>query len=152
VIKVISWVFTVLSLILSAIFTVNIKKLLEVKGWDKFLLEYWPDLIHLVQSRWIFVALIFSGGVAAALWVVRLWPEKILEIIKAEYGTEKEREDVTGKLIKLIKNNKLEIIVSNEILGVHPDPGIRKSLYIKYKFNGEIIEYKCRERDRVVIP
>jgi len=153
--RVIFWVsrvFTVITLVLGAIVVANITKLLEVKGWDKFLLEYWPDFIYFVKLRFFWVVALFLFGVVAiASWVVILWKEKVFEIIKAEYGTTNEIEDVTEKLKSMIKDNKLEFIVLNEILGVHPDPGTRKSLSIKYKFNGKTIKYECRERDRVVI-
>ncbi len=78
--RIIRWVFTAISTILILpIIVANIQKLLEVKHWDEFLLGWWPtmpDFSYFVRSRWLLAALIFSGGVATALWVIKLWQEK----------------------------------------------------------------------------
>ena len=154
-------IFTVLFLPFSA---ANIQKYLAAKHWDEFLLNLkiaMPDLNYIAQSSWVWAALFFSGGVATALWVVRLWPEKgrkdsILEIIKAEYWTPNKRKNVKEILINmisdLISNNKLEFIVSNEILGGDPDIGTKKTLSIEYKFNRKTIKKDFSERENVIMP
>lgn len=77
--------------------------------------------------------------------------ESGLEIIKAEYWTQKKRLDVTEELRRLIVDNKLETIASNDIKS-DPDKGTRKKLTIEYKFNGITVTKEFAERDKVVIP
>jgi hypothetical protein len=74
-----------------------------------------------------------------------------LKIIKAQYWTENKREDVTEELREEISDNKLEILVSNEIK-LDPDPGVRKNLTIEYAFDdiSGVKEYK--EGDLVTLP
>lgn len=74
-----------------------------------------------------------------------------LEILKAEYWTQKVRLDVTEDLRKMIINNKLETIASNAIKG-DPDPGTVKNLSIEYKFNDIAVTKQFREGAKVVIP
>jgi len=77
--------------------------------------------------------------------------ESRLQIVKAEYWTQKKRLDVTEELRRMIVNNKLETIASNDIKG-DPDKGIRKRLTIEYKFDGIAITKEFKEHDKVVIP
>lgn len=56
----------------------NIQRFLVAKHWDEFLLSWWPampDLTYFINATWVWVVLVFSGGVATALWIIRLWPE-----------------------------------------------------------------------------
>jgi len=73
------------------------------------------------------------------------------EIIKAEYWTQKERVDVTEVLRSMIVDNKLELVVSNDIK-YDPDPGTKKKLTIEYLFNGVTLKKEYAERDKVLIP
>jgi len=77
--------------------------------------------------------------------------ESRLEILKAEYWTLKNRLDVTEELRKMIINNKLEAIASNQIKG-DPDHGTVKRLSIKYKLDGITITKEYKERDKIIIP
>jgi len=74
-----------------------------------------------------------------------------LEIVKAEYWTEKNRLDVTEELRRMIIDNKLEAIASNNIKG-DPDKGTQKRLTIEYEFNGIAVTKEFKERDKVLIP
>jgi hypothetical protein len=74
-----------------------------------------------------------------------------LEIIKAEYWTQKARLDVTEELRKMITDNKIETIASNNIKS-DPDIGAIKKLSIEYKFDGITITKEFTEKDKVVIP
>lgn len=74
-----------------------------------------------------------------------------LEIVKAEYWTQKNRLDVTEELRRKIINSKLETIASNDIKG-DPEKGIPKRLTIEYKFDGIAVTKEFKERDKVVIP
>jgi hypothetical protein len=74
-----------------------------------------------------------------------------LEIIKAEYWTEKEKFDVTEELRKMVSDDKLETVASNDIKG-DPDPGTVKKLSIEYKFDDITITKDFTEGDKVLIP
>lgn len=75
----------------------------------------------------------------------------ILEILNAEYLTPKARLNVTEELKKMIVDNKLHTIASNEIKG-DPDVGVVKKLSIEYKFNGITLVKEFTEGDNVIIP
>lgn len=77
--------------------------------------------------------------------------ESKLEIIKAEYWTQKNRLDVTEELRRMIVDNKLETIASNEIKA-DPDKGTPKKLTIEYKFDGITVKKEFAERDKVILP
>jgi hypothetical protein len=73
------------------------------------------------------------------------------EIIEAKYWTPKVHKDITQKLIGMIKNNKLEVIASNEIDG-DPDVGTRKKLTIKYRHNGMDLIKEYNEKEKIELP
>jgi hypothetical protein len=58
---------------------------------------------------------------------------------------------VTEELRKMIVDNKLETVASNDIKG-DPDYGTVKKLSIKYKFNSITVTKEFTEGDTVVIP
>jgi len=72
-------------------------------------------------------------------------------IIKAEYKTNKKSVDISRQLTEKILNNELHIIVTNEIAG-DPDPGMVKSLKIKYYYQGKLYEQEIKEGQRLDIP
>ena len=73
------------------------------------------------------------------------------EIIEAKYWTPKVHKDITQKLIGMIKNDKLEVIASNEIDG-DPDVGTRKKLTIKYRHNGMDLIKEYNEKEKIELP
>lgn len=154
--KAVCWFFTIIFTAIGLpIITTNIQKYLATKHWDEFLLVWgptMPDLSWLLKSIWAWGILCFSGGVALALWIVRLTEikEPVLEIIKAIYGTQKAF-DVTDELRRMIVDNKLETIASNKIKG-DPDFRVRKSLIIDYKFKGIKSTKHFTEGQKVIIP
>jgi hypothetical protein len=75
-----------------------------------------------------------------------------IEIIKATYGSDTILMDVTEIIKNNLKDNKLDIIVSNIIMGRDPHEKIRKNLEVIYNYNGKIIKKNCLERDRLLIP
>ena len=74
-----------------------------------------------------------------------------LEIIKAEYWTDKVRLDVTDALRCMIVNGRLETTASNDIKG-DPDYGKVKMLTIQYKVAGIEVTKEFREGSKVSIP
>lgn len=75
-----------------------------------------------------------------------------LEIIKAVYGKEGLGNDVTNRLQKLIKNNTLDIKVSNAILGGDPNKGADKTLKVDYTYRGQRKQVVVKEGDRLQLP
>ena len=82
----------------------------------------------------------FTPGIAARnlARIEKMLGEEEFDIVKATYGTQRKQIDVTEKLNSLIKNNRLEICVSNDIAG-DPDKGRKKTLTVQYQI-GEKIE------------
>jgi len=58
-----------------------------------------------------------------------------LQIIKAKYKTDQSSFDITRELNDAILDNKLRIILSNNIAG-DPHYGVRKKGEVEYKYNG----------------
>jgi hypothetical protein len=80
IILIIRWMATVIfTILILPVIVANIQKLLTAKHWDEFLLNWWPNTPifgYIIDSIWFRYIIYFSGGLAIALWVTRLWPEK----------------------------------------------------------------------------
>jgi len=74
-----------------------------------------------------------------------------LRIISATYGTHRNSFDITNALNLLIKDNRLELIVGNDIAG-DPDQGTAKDCKIVYELNGQKQTKSFKEGERVLIP
>lgn len=78
--------------------------------------------------------------------------DKII-IKKAMYGKNDTYIDIADKIIPLIENDKkLEFLITNEVAGEDPLPGIKKEFIITYQFRGEEISKKYIEGDEVILP
>lgn len=76
-----------------------------------------------------------------------------LLVIEAKYGSSIKNKDITDKLNKLIKDGKLLTIVNNNLTdGDDPHRGIPKTLKIKYRHNGLIIEKEFQENEPIRLP
>lgn len=76
--------------------------------------------------------------------------KQTLKIIKAVYGTEEKTLDATSVINQLVNNNRLEVIVNNELVG-DPDYGKVKSLTITYEINGITQTKYFKEGDKAII-
>lgn len=74
-----------------------------------------------------------------------------LKIIKAIYYTDAHSIDITDELNNAIENDKLKIVLSNEIAG-DPHRGVRKKGKIKYKINGQEREKEHQESEVIELP
>lgn len=63
-------------------------------------------------------------------------PSKKLVIVKAIYGHQDTRVDVTDRLNRAIRDGKLRVHVGNEI-GGDPCPGIQKDLIVTHRYGDE---------------
>jgi len=106
--------------------------------------EYFPDAKKR-QLRNI------SGGKLFSLYRLSI-SENLFRIIKATYGTNDNKIDVTKEYISKIKDNRLDITVTNEIAKGDPDPGVKKHLTIEYIYNGEKQKKNVKEQARVQLP
>ena len=73
------------------------------------------------------------------------------EIIEAKYWTPRVHKDITQKLKEMIKDNRLEVIASNDIDG-DPDVGTSKKLTIKYRHNGMDLIKEYNEKEKINLP
>jgi hypothetical protein len=74
-----------------------------------------------------------------------------LEILEADYGTDRTNMDVSAELSDRIRGGSLKIIASNQLAG-DPDFGHVKSLTVVYRFGGAIQTNQFREGDVVILP
>ena len=79
-------------------------------------------------------------------------PENELIILSAIYGAEGTTNDVTERLRSKIRNDRLELHVTNYEMGGDPRPKIRKTLTITYIYKGKINNRIISERNDVIIP
>ncbi|MFH1896514.1 MAG: hypothetical protein ABH814_03555 [bacterium] len=74
-----------------------------------------------------------------------------LKITKATYGTDKSSFDITRELNEKIEDNKLRIVLSNNVAG-DPHPGVVKKGKIKYEINNREVVKEYREGGLVNLP
>ena len=74
-----------------------------------------------------------------------------LKIIEAKYFTEIHSVDITNELNDAIENNKLKIVLSNNIAG-DPHKGVVKKATIKYRFNGQENQKEFQEESLIQLP
>ena len=92
-----------------------------------------------------------SGGRLFSLYRLSI-SENLFRIIKATYGTNDNKIDVTNEYIREIKDNGLDITVTNKIANGDPDPNVKKHLTIEYIYNGEKHKKTVKEQARVQLP
>jgi len=89
-----------------------------------------------------------------------LWLDKVklprvitvkLKIVSAKYGAQNTWLDVTSKLKKMVRNNRLTLQASNAIAG-DPAPGVAKSLQIECELNGKRHSVKVSEGNWLSLP
>ena len=74
------------------------------------------------------------------------------KIIKALYGSSSNSIDVTFQYTKQIKNNKLDVVVSNELAENDPHHGVAKILKITYIHEGKLYKKEFTEKARIQLP
>ncbi len=74
-----------------------------------------------------------------------------LKIISAIYGAKNKYINVTNELDNLIFENKLKIIIGNNIAG-DPIYGVPKKAKISYSFRGKKFEITCDENELLELP
>jgi|GEM_PF-1078426 class 3 adenylate cyclase len=74
------------------------------------------------------------------------------KIIKAIYGTASNKIDVTYQYTRQIKNDKLDVVVSNELAENDPHRGTGKTLWIEYIHQGKEYKKEFTENSRIQLP
>lgn len=74
-----------------------------------------------------------------------------LEIVKAEYWTDRTNMDVAAELRERIRGDSLKAVASNNLKG-DPEYGQVKHLTVVYRFGGVTMTNEFRENDFVVLP
>jgi Domain of unknown function (DUF3395) len=75
-----------------------------------------------------------------------------LQINKAVYGKAGAGNDVTERLQRMIKNNTLDIKVTNITMGGDPNKGADKTLKVDYTYRGQRKQVIVNEGDRLKLP
>lgn len=76
-----------------------------------------------------------------------------LHILEARYGSDGQQYDVTDRLRAMRYEGRLDLRVSNEMAGGDPAPGVRKTLWVRYRVgHGPVQEARVEERDHLRLP
>jgi hypothetical protein len=75
-----------------------------------------------------------------------------LRIDRAIYGRNGQGYDVTRRLRHWIRNNTIDIKVSNDNLGGDPNKGADKLLRVQYTYMGQSQSKVVKEGDRLKLP
>jgi Domain of unknown function (DUF3395) len=75
-----------------------------------------------------------------------------LQINKAVYGKAGAGNDVTERLQRMIKNNTLDVKVTNITMGGDPNKGADKTLKVDYTYRGQRKQVVVNEGDRLRLP
>lgn len=76
-----------------------------------------------------------------------------LTIDSASYGSDGRWVDVTRAVRAQVRGDRLELEVRNELLGVDPAPGARKTLSVTYRWGSEPVNtVRTREGDTMRLP
>jgi len=75
-----------------------------------------------------------------------------LQINRAVYGKAGAGNDVTERLQRMIKNNTMDIKVTNITMGGDPNKGADKTLKVDYTYRGQRKQVVVNEGDRPKLP
>jgi hypothetical protein len=78
-----------------------------------------------------------------------------VEVVEAKYGQDGQRwADVTEAVRSILADGRFEVMTAiNETFAVDPCPHVVKELRIRYRIgNGEVMEQRFAEGDRIVLP
>lgn len=102
----------------------------------------------------ITVSLILVGiflGLLRKFRIKNILNQSKLRIVKATYGTENKNVDITQELNLAIVDDKLNLLLTNNIAG-DPDVGIQKIGNIIYKFDGKKFKKEVVENSPINLP
>ena len=114
-------------------------------------LIFWASAIYFYISSYRTISKIKGSGELKSFSAPDTNEKTDFEIIKATYWTQKVHKDITEKLREKIKDNRLDVIASNDIDG-DPDVGTRKKLTIKYRHNGMDLIKEYNEKEKIELP
>ena len=75
-----------------------------------------------------------------------------LTIVKAVYGSEDAKKDVTALVAGMVKNQRLAVKVDNTALGGDPSFGKPKKLFVEYELGGKPLKMAADEGSMLAIP
>ncbi len=87
----------------------------------------------------------YSGGGYRGDW-------NDLQITRAEYGYGNRSQDVTSRLNSQIRDNQLNLQVSNDTMGGDPAKGRDKTLRVQYTYNGQPGQVTVNEGGYLTLP
>lgn len=107
------------------------------------------------RRQWtLAVAAVFASGLAGVVTpaLARDADDGEFVILQARYGTERNHVDVIGRLRDLARQDR-RLRVTNDLFGVDPDPGRRKTLSVTYRWGNEPANtVRINERDTIRLP
>ena len=77
--------------------------------------------------------------------------KKAMQILKAEYGSGSTFVDVKNRLEQYIFSDRIEFMVTNEVFGFDPTPGVPKVLNISVKTKNNEKQFEFKEGNVVQI-
>jgi|GEM_PF-415210 len=75
-----------------------------------------------------------------------------LQILRGVYGAYNRSVDVTNRLNSEIRGGRLNLQVTNDTMGGDPAPGERKTLTVRYRYDGRQSEVVVNEGDDLNLP
>ncbi len=72
-------------------------------------------------------------------------------VVRATYGKDNKTVDITDILNAKINNNKLDVVLSNDLAG-DPIEGITKLGKVKYRLDGKVYEKEYVEMETIRLP
>jgi len=94
----------------------------------------------------------FNGWSRGDWGPMRPAPSRLV-IDSASYGVDGRWADVTAAVRAMVRGDRLDVEVRNELFGIDPAPGRTKTLSVTYRFNGEPPNtVRANEQRRIRLP
>ena len=142
-------VIAIAGIIVSVLISLNVGKwipgLTVVPGVGK---PIFSALVTMVPI-YLILAIILVLLAVIYLFLILFLKYSKLTIISARYGASGKFKDMAAYLNKHIKNNKLNIRLTNAIIGYDPAPHTLKTCAIKYRVGKKVLN-KIYEEDEII--
>lgn len=92
----------------------------------------------------------FMGGGSPGNYPGNGW--RSLRILQASYGAGNRRRDVTDRLQRMVRHNRLNVLVNNNSMGGDPAFNQSKTLQVTYEYQGQQRNANVSEWTNLTIP
>ncbi|SRR6266478_130836 len=114
-------------------------------------LPYGLIVLSIGTTSLYYPKLLFNKITNGAISLAKYQKFSVLEILKATYGSNAHTADVTEVLRSMVESGKLRVFASNSLAG-DPDPGVGKTLRVKYRINDVEHSAEIGEGTTLIIP